>query len=93
MEDLMYLLQANQNIPVPYRPNLVGQVERFQRTWKEMVSLYVNENHDDWDDWLTAVAYAYNNARNTTTTIAPNEVMKGRKLKMPMDLLRKQSVT
>lgn len=47
MEGLMYLLQAHQNIPVPYRTYLVGQVERFQRTWKEMVSLYVNDNHDD----------------------------------------------
>lgn len=32
MEDFMHLLQAHQNITVPYRPNLAGQVERLLRT-------------------------------------------------------------
>ena len=41
---LVTLLQAKQSVPVPYRPNLMGLAERFNRTWKDMVSMYLNES-------------------------------------------------
>ncbi|KAE9055549.1 hypothetical protein PF010_g32109 [Phytophthora fragariae] len=49
---LLELMQVKQATPVPYRPNLLGLVERFHRTWKDIVSLYVDEGQDDWDDFL-----------------------------------------
>lgn len=42
IEELVALLQAKQSTPVPYRPALLGLVERFHRSWKDMVSLYVS---------------------------------------------------
>lgn len=67
MEELMTLLQAWHSMPVPYRPNLVGLVESFNRMWKDMVSLTTNEAQDGWDEWLPAAAYAYHSARQTST--------------------------
>ncbi|POM76637.1 Gag-pol fusion protein [Phytophthora palmivora] len=49
IEALVNELQARQVTPVPYRPVLLGLVERFHRTWKDMVTLFVSEAQDDWD--------------------------------------------
>lgn len=35
IEQLVLLLQAEQTHPVPYRPQMIGLVEGFHRTWKE----------------------------------------------------------
>lgn len=42
IEQLVVMLQTQQTNPVPYRPQMVGLVERFHRTWKDCVS-YVHE--------------------------------------------------
>ncbi|GMF20069.1 unnamed protein product [Phytophthora fragariaefolia] len=47
--ELLALMQVKQATPVPYRPNLLGLVERFHRTWKYIVSLYLDEEQTDWD--------------------------------------------
>lgn len=36
----------------PYRPQYDGMIERFNRTLQDMISAFVNENRDDWDDHL-----------------------------------------
>eukprot|EP00644_Phytophthora_capsici_P017358 jgi/Phyca11/125154/e_gw1.57.241.1 len=79
--ELLALMQTKQSTPVPYRPNLLGLVERFHRTWKDMISLY--------DDFLPCALYAYNSAKHATHGYQPNELMMGRKLRMPAELLRR----
>ncbi|GMF63051.1 unnamed protein product [Phytophthora fragariaefolia] len=49
IKELVKLLQARQTTPVPYRPMLLGLVERFHKVWKDMVSMYVNDGQNDWD--------------------------------------------
>ena len=88
MDQLVSMLQAVQKNPVPYRPNLVELVERFNRTWKDMISAYVNQHQTDWDVWLSAVIYAYNSAKHTSTGYAPYELMYEREARLPGDLLR-----
>ncbi|GMF29461.1 unnamed protein product [Phytophthora fragariaefolia] len=87
--ELLNLMQARQSTPVPYRPNLLGLVERFHRTWKDMVSLYINEEQDDWDDFVPCALYAYNSSPHATHGYQPNELMFGRKLRTPAELLRR----
>ncbi|EGZ12921.1 cyclic AMP-dependent protein kinase-like protein regulatory subunit [Phytophthora sojae] len=74
-------------------PALLGLVERFHRSWKDMVAMYVAEAQDDWDQWLHCSAYAYNGARHSGTGYSPNELMMGRKLRAPSELLRSSGVT
>jgi hypothetical protein len=50
---------------------------------------YVNEGQDDWDDFVPSALYAYNSARHSTHGYQPNELMMGRKLRTPADLLRR----
>jgi hypothetical protein len=87
--ELLALMQVNQATLVPYRPNRLGLVERFHRTWKDMISLYVEEAQDDWDDFLPSALYAYNGSKHATHGYQPNELMMGRKLRTPAELLRR----
>ncbi|TYZ53043.1 hypothetical protein PybrP1_006413, partial [[Pythium] brassicae (nom. inval.)] len=88
MEELTQPLQAKHTTPVPYWPNLVGLVQRFNRTWKGVVSMTTNATQDDWGEWLPAAAYAYKSARYTATGFAPFEIMYGRLHRAPGNLLR-----
>lgn len=90
---LVELLEVEQVTPVPYRPALLGLVERWYRTWKDMVSIYCEAMQDDWDDWLPAALYAYNGAKHSTTNFSPNELMMGRQLRSPNELLLSHRVT
>ncbi|KAE8961395.1 hypothetical protein PR001_g30055 [Phytophthora rubi] len=83
LDALVKALQAKQLTPVPYRPALLGLVERFHRSCKDMVAMYVTEAQDDWDQWLYCAAYAYTGAKHSGTGYSPNELMMGRKLRAP----------
>eukprot|EP00644_Phytophthora_capsici_P000776 jgi/Phyca11/70598/gw1.16.586.1 len=76
------MLQAKQINPVPYRPQMIGLVERFHRTWK-----------DYWNLWVKFAVYAYNSAQHSTVKLSPNELMMGRKLRAPNELLRRTELT
>ncbi|OWZ10377.1 Gag-pol fusion protein, partial [Phytophthora megakarya] len=93
IEELVQLLQAQQINPVPYRPQLVGLVERFHRTWKDCVSTFMqDEMQRDWNLWVKFAVYAYNSARHSTVFLTPNELMMGKKLRAPNELLRRAEV-
>ncbi|KAE8984368.1 hypothetical protein PR003_g24798 [Phytophthora rubi] len=87
------LVQAKQITSVPHREGLLGLVERFHRSWKDMVVMYVAEAQDDWDQWLYCGAWAYNWAKHSSTGNSSNELMMGRRLRAPSELLRSNSVT
>eukprot|EP00644_Phytophthora_capsici_P012414 jgi/Phyca11/121828/e_gw1.46.271.1 len=94
IEELVRLLQAQQTNPVPYRPQMIGLVERFHRTWKDCVATYMsNEQQCDWDNWVSFAVYAYNSGKHSTVALTPNELMMGRKLRTPNELLRRTHVT
>ncbi|GMF58069.1 unnamed protein product [Phytophthora fragariaefolia] len=90
---LLELMQTKQATPVPYRPNLLGLVKRFHRPWKDMVSLYIDEKQDDWDDFLPCALYAYNSSKHATHGYQPNKLMMGRNLRCPTELLRRSRLT
>ncbi|KAE9031898.1 hypothetical protein PR001_g10849 [Phytophthora rubi] len=94
IEQLVDLLQAKQTTPVPYRPQRIGLVERFHRSWKDCVSTFMSSNtQDDWNMYVKFAVYVYNSARHTTVALTPNELMMGRRLRAPNELLRRTEVT
>jgi hypothetical protein len=67
INQLVAMMQARQTNPVPYRPQTIGLVERFHRTWKDCVSMYMaEERKHDWELWVKFAVYAYNSARHST---------------------------
>ncbi|GMF80467.1 unnamed protein product [Phytophthora fragariaefolia] len=94
IERLVDLLQARQTNPVPYRPQMIGLVERFHRTWKDCVATFMaGETQDDWSEWVQCAVYAYNSAKHPTVALTPNELMMGRLLRLPNELMRQTAVT
>ncbi|KAE8964252.1 hypothetical protein PR002_g29031 [Phytophthora rubi] len=94
IEELVVLLQAQQINPVPYRPQMIGLVERFHRTWKDCVATYMHEDAQrDWGVWVDFAAYAYNSGQHSTVKLSPNELMMGRALRSPNELLRSTGVS
>ncbi|GMF42572.1 unnamed protein product [Phytophthora fragariaefolia] len=94
IEELVQLLQAHRINPVPYRPQLVGLVERFHRSWKDCVATFMqNDDQADWNLWVKFAVHMYNSARHSTVAISPNELMMGRRLRAPNELLRRTELT
>ncbi|OWZ09440.1 hypothetical protein PHMEG_00017861 [Phytophthora megakarya] len=83
IEELVVLLQAQQINPVPYRPQMIGLVERFHRTWKDCVATFMSDERQE----------SYNSGRHSTVMLSPNELMMGRRLRAPNELLRTTMVT
>ena len=53
----------------------------------QMLSLVINEQQDDWDEWLPYVVQAYNNSVSAATRLAPNEIHLGRMPRLPMTMI------
>lgn len=60
LKHLSTLLQVKPSHPVPYRPCMMGLIERFNRTWNDLVPMCVNEQQQDWGEWLPITTFAYN---------------------------------
>ncbi|XP_073670965.1 uncharacterized protein [Paramisgurnus dabryanus] len=67
-----------------YHPQ-TNMTERVNRTLKNMISVYVDDNHSKWDQFLPELRFAMNSAIQETIGVSPAELQLGRKLKGPMD--------
>jgi transposase InsO family protein len=50
--ELCNLLEITKSRTTPYRPQSDGMIELFNRTLQQMLAMFVNENHNDWDHHL-----------------------------------------
>ena len=71
----------------PYNPKSDGMIERLNRTVLQMLSMLVNENMDDWDDHIPFVMMAYRATCHDRTGFSPNELMFGREIPFPIDVM------
>jgi transposase InsO family protein len=54
-----------------YHPKSNGAVERFNKTLKKMLKLWVNMQHTDWDALLPFALFAYNSSVHSTLKETP----------------------
>ncbi len=52
-----------------------------------MIKTLINENHNNWDELLPALEFAYNTSVHATTKMTPYFMMFGRHPKVPEDLI------
>lgn len=71
----------------PYHPQSDGQVERFNRTLKDMVSKHTSNSGNEWDDHLQQLALAYNTSVHSSTGFTPFFLNHGREARLPIDLV------
>ena len=84
------ILRINKTRTTPYHPQSDGMVERYNRTLATQLSMFVNENHSDWDEHLPTVLMAYRTAVHGSTGQTPARLMMGHELRVPLDLIFRQ---
>ena len=64
-------LGINKTRTTPLHPELDGVVERYNRTLKTQLSLFVAEHQKDWDKYVPLLLMAYRTATNASTHFTP----------------------
>ena len=72
----------------PYHPQTDGMVERFNQTLKAMLRKFVSDTGANWDQWLPYLLFAYREVSQASTSYSPFELLYGRQVRGPLDLLR-----
>jgi transposase InsO family protein len=93
-QDLCKLMDIFKTRTTPFKPRGNGLVERFNRTMKEALTCYVMENHDQWEDYLPLIQFAYNatprqDMPNMEPANTPFFLFKGRQAQFPADFGQK----
>ena len=61
-----------------YHPQTNGLTERFHRTLADMIAVYIQPDHKNWDKLLPFLTFAYNTAVQRTTGYSPFYLVYGR---------------
>ena len=85
-QEVCRLLQIQKTRTTPYHPQSDGMIERNNRTILTMLSAFVNEHQNDWDEHLPYISMAYRAAEHETTGNTPNYMMLGREVTTQLDI-------
>ncbi|GFW64678.1 retrovirus-related Pol polyprotein from transposon 412 [Trichonephila clavipes] len=85
-EHLSHRLDIKHMKTVTYRPQS-NLKERVNRNLVQMIASFVEENHENWDQFLHEFAFALRTAVNETTNKTPAELFLGRKIITPFNKL------
>ena len=92
-QELCNLLGIAKTRTTSYHPQSDGLVERYNRTLQGMLSLFVEENQRDWDEYVAVLCMAYRASPQESTNVTPNMMMLGHEVNLPVDILYGRPVT
>ena len=69
-----------------YVKNCTRLTERFNQTLVAHLMKFVNDDADNWDEFLGSVAFAYRIKRQESTKTSPFELLYGVPARLPVDL-------
>ena len=81
------LLNITKTANTAYRPQTDGGVERLNRTIKNMLWKFCQQNPKNWVDSLDMVMLAYRTAVHSSTNFSPFFLDKGRLPRLPLDVI------
>ena len=87
MKEVFSFLGVHHSKIAPYRPQSNGAVERFHHTLLQMVRR-CTQNHRQWDELLPYLLFACRETPCSTTGFASFELIFGRHVHGPLDILR-----
>jgi hypothetical protein len=88
LQEIYRLLHIKRIRTTPYHPQTDGLVERFNGTLKAMLRKLTSRNQKDWDELLPYLLFAYREVPQESTGFAPFELLYGRRVRGPLDVLR-----
>ena len=71
-QEMCSLLGINKTRTTPLHPESDGMVERYNRTLKTQLSLFVAEHQKDWDKYVPLLLMAYRTATHASTHFTPD---------------------
>ena len=81
------LLGIRKTRTTPLHPESDGMVERFNRTLVQEMAKRCRHGQTDWDQHIPTILMAYRSAEHEATGYTPAQLMIGRDLRLPLDLL------
>ena len=88
LSEIYRLLQIRPIRTTPYHPQTDGLVERFNGTLKAMLRKVAAEEGRDWDRLLPYLLFAYREVPQASTGFSPFELLYGRNVRGPLDILK-----
>ena len=86
MKEICNLMGIHKSRTTAYHPQCDGLVERQNRTFQDMLSVFVSQNRDDLDLWVDIAVYAYNTSSHESTGYSPYELVSGRVARTPIEM-------
>ena len=86
VKEVCTLLGTSRVRTSPYHPQTDGLVERMNKTLANMMAMYVNERHDDWDRFLPFALFAYRTSVQSLVKETPFFLLYGRYARLPLDV-------
>ena len=85
-QNVLKILKVNHQTTTSYHPQANGLCERLNHTLADMLSMYVDADHKNWDEVLPYVTFAYNISKQESTRYTPFYLLYGREAVLPTDL-------
>ena len=86
MKSLCTLLGCTKTRTAPYHPESDGMIERFNRTCLIMLSMFVNDRRDNWNELLPFVMHAYRTSVHESTGYSPFRLIMGEECSLLQDV-------
>ncbi|XP_068229464.1 uncharacterized protein [Palaemon carinicauda] len=80
-------LAIQHNTSVPYHPESQGLVERFHQTLKSVLKIHCYDSGSEWDKALPFALFAIRSHPNSSTGVAPFELVFGHKVRGPLEIM------
>jgi hypothetical protein len=99
LREVLKRLGVRKTRTTPLHPQSDGMVERYVKTVEEHLRKVVSIHQRDWDERLPIFLLAYRASTHETTGVTPANMVFGRELRLPCDLMfgappdKEQSVT
>ena len=87
LAELYRLLHVQSIRTGPYHPQTDGLVERFNQTLKSMLRKSVDKEGKNWDKMIPYLLFAYREVPQSSTGFSPFELLYGREVRGPLDIL------
>ncbi|CAF3544285.1 unnamed protein product [Rotaria sp. Silwood1] len=85
MESMAQLIGYNHILSTVYHPQSNGMVERFNATFVPQLAKLHDREHNNWDEYLQSVVFAYNTGIHAATNYSPFQLQFGHDPRMPTD--------
>ena len=91
MRDVYKFLGIDHIKTAPYRPQSNGCLERFHHTLLQMMRKS-EADKKDWDVYLPKILFACREAPSSVTGFSPFDLLLGKHVRGPLDIIREQWV-